>query len=368
MEAQWLGIFSGRNNGHITLNLEQVNNQLIGHAILVDFNTSIPSFVARLVIQADGDRSYTGDLSSFLPINKATLLPDSWEKIKNSFDPSVRIPTSGTITFTLENAMVANGEWTTDVNTNGKFQIKKSSAGLSSEYPVTSLTWDEFKQFISELDNIENYLFRGQAGSQRLRTTYHRTGRSDIARYTAQIPDLQRYIYSQTNYLFNLENPFEYAALLSLVQHHGYPTPLLDWSKSPYVASYFAYKELVSNMDSHRIRIYVFDAMSWKNNTITVQHLDSPILSLTPLEVIPILNNRAIPQQSVTTFSNVDDIEAFIQSNEQIKNNNFLKIIELPVLERSKVLRDLNLMNVHSGSLFPGLDGICQMLKNMHFN
>lgn len=366
MQAQWIGTFSGTNSGHITLNLELIKNQLVGHAILVDHNPNIPSSVAKVIIEKNDDNNFVGNLLSFLPINKNTLLPDSWENVKKLFDPTVYIPSSGKINFKLENNKSAKGQWNTDANTSGEFSLTKSAADQPSQYPALIKTWNEFKELISS-SQYDNYLFRGQTGSERLRTTFHRTERSDITRYISYMSELRKQIYAQTDKLFNLNDPEEYAALLSLAQHHGFPTPLLDWSKSPYVAAYFAYSGLCETSKQTHVRIFIFDAINWRNNTSTIQHLDSPVLSITPIEVLPILNNRANPQQSVTTFSNVDDIETFINFHEQRNNSTYLHIIELPVEEKNRALKDLYRMNVHAGSLFPGLDGSCRMLREMHF-
>ena len=62
MEGQWVGTFSGSNQGHITLNLEIVNKHLTGHAVIVDFNTNIPYSVAKIIINTSDNINYTGQL------------------------------------------------------------------------------------------------------------------------------------------------------------------------------------------------------------------------------------------------------------------------------------------------------------------
>ncbi len=366
MQGQWIGNFFGDNKGHITLNLEKIDDQLLGHTILVDHNNRIPSSIAKLKIEKIKDGTYLGQLTGFLPINPETLLPSPWENIKHFFDSTVTIPSTGTINFTLADSRTISGTWRTEISTKGNFTLTKSAADQTSNFPCIKQTWAEFKKFISTLD-IRLHIFRGQPTLKRLRTSYHRTGRSDISRYIAHIPELKKRIYTQINHHFNLNNPEEYAALLSLAQHYGYPTPLLDWSRSPYVAAYFAYAGLTKECKNESVRIFVFNSIDWQNNTMRVDHIDSPILSITPIAALPILNNRAQPQQSVTTFTNVDDVETFIQQYETRNNAKYLTIIELPAEEKSKVLNELYIMNINAGLLFPGLDGICRMLKEMHF-
>jgi hypothetical protein len=83
-------------------------------------------------------------------------------------------------------------------------------------------------------------------------------------------------------------------------------------------------------------------------------------------EFSAIENERMIPQQAVSTVTNVDDIEAFIKLKE-VDTTPYLSAIDLPVGERKKVVRELGYMGITAGSLFPGLDGACEELRERNF-
>ncbi len=51
---------------------------------------------------------------------------------------------------------------------------------------------------------------------------------------------------------FRINSAYSYMAYL---RHHGFPSPLLDWSLSPYVAAYFAFEK---NQASDNVAIYAF--------------------------------------------------------------------------------------------------------------
>jgi hypothetical protein len=90
-------------------------------------------------------------------------------------------------------------------------------------------------------------------------------------------------------------------------------------------------------------------------------------LHFSVLDPVVIGNGRALPQQATSFITNCDDIETYIKVRENERSKQYLYCFDLPVSEQEKVLRELSLMGVSPGSLFPGLDGACQEMKARHF-
>jgi hypothetical protein len=182
---------------------------------------------------------------------------------------------------------------------------------------------------------------------------------------------LHKHLSARTKHVFNLEIPNENGAFFNLVQHHGYPTPLLDWTYSPYVAAFFAYRG-ISNENAakagsdEKVRIFVFDQAQWRSDFKQLKQLLVADLHLSIGEFLAIENERMIPQQAASTVTNIDDIETYIKSMESAQRK-YLWVIDLPVRERKKVIQELGYMGITAGSLFPGLDGACEELKERYF-
>lgn len=74
-----------------------------------------------------------------------------------------------------------------------------------------------------------------------------------------------------------------------------------------------------------------------------------------------------IPQQAASTVTNIDDIEEYIAAKGKATHKAYLSAIDLPASERRKVITELGYMGITAGSLFPGLDGMCEELKERNF-
>jgi FRG domain len=199
---------------------------------------------------------------------------------------------------------------------------------------------------------------------------FYRTGRASLRRFAEyDVATLHRHLSGLTSHRFNLHDPLDHAAFLNLVQHHGYPTPLLDWTYSPFIAAYFALRNLrrESLVPDRRVRILAFRFKQWASDFERAQNLLVPFRQATLLEPLAINNPRVVPQQSMSMVTNIDDLETYIADRGKQKGVRYLQAIDLPAAERPKVMRELDLMGINACSLFPGLDGACQQLKERFF-
>ena len=183
---------------------------------------------------------------------------------------------------------------------------------------------------------------------------------------------MHKHLTARTKHLFNLDVPDQLGAFLNLVQHHGYPTPLLDWTYSPYVAAFFAYRGFTNDAADKsdpkcKVRIHVLDRQLWESHFQPDLRLLVPWFTIQFSEFIALDNPRSIPQQAVSMIVNVDDIEEFLSHAEKKTGPGLLRAIDLPKPERRRVMSELMKMGITAGSLFPGLDGACEEWKYRHF-
>jgi hypothetical protein len=320
---------------------------------------SFPSFEDEVVISASDVRFFDRKTGALIPI-------EDYFKINNITEP---LPKETHFNFLEKGRLLRGSNWT-DTGRTSTFHLTNTATDPVCK-PNETLTWKQFKEFV-----LENYgdrklttIFRGQPdNSYKLRTSFHRRKRNNLWAYLYEdIPILRHAVNAVSNYYYRENDSEDLGALLSLAQHHGYPTPLLDWTFSPYIAAFFAFSEsAISSNTGDAVRIFVFDNQTWLAEP-TPRIIYDPLPSLTFHRFSAHNNPRFVPQQSIASFSNVDDIENLIREREKLTGKQHLTIVDIPKAERRAVLGELGLMGITAGALFPGLDGVCRSLREQFF-
>lgn len=152
-----------------------------------------------------------------------------------------------------------------------------------------------------------------------------------------------------------------------LMQHHGAPTRLLDWSASPYVAAYFA----VSSHWENDAAVWVIHSHSVLAHFEGLPKRDVPLGKLIKDPesydaVLPIqahvTTERTIAQQSHFTLplrpagDLTELLSAACAGHVQVGGAATRYII--PAALKPAFLRNLRRMNVTAATLFPGVDGL----------
>jgi hypothetical protein len=149
---------------------------------------------------------------------------------------------------------------------------------------------------------------------------------------------------------------------IALAQHHGIPTPILDWSYSPYVAAYFAvtdssfFRDRDLGFSIYALEVGQFDEprLSELEETEMLKGLGRPFWFL---DTKRFLSRRIVRQAGCFTFQNFPGcLQEWLRSSGSEPSVSIKKYAVSG--SRFQMLRELELMGITGGTLFDDLDYI----------
>lgn len=186
-----------------------------------------------------------------------------------------------------------------------------------------------------------------------------------IESYLEQSWNLQDYIEPDiNNAMFNIE--ICNLEFMIYLRHHQFPSPLLDWTRSPYIAAFFAFNaEPLSEED---VAIFVYHET--KNGSKDYVSIYPSIFGV-PINTKK--HKRHYSQQSVYTvcMQKINNQLIYAEHNNVFNNRNgnqdvVTKLVLSKAL-KSEFLKKLDLMNINKYSLFNDEDSLVQSLSNKIF-
>lgn len=225
-------------------------------------------------------------------------------------------------------------------------------------------------------------LFRGHASaSWRLQTTLERKfgAAQSLEEYHQTVFESKHQMEAYSGNKWHVPNPNDFGKLLKhgasladrmpaldylvYLRHHGFPSPLLDWSRSPFVAAYFAFSGVQKMED--RVAIYALTS-----SDRTMQTHGAPSAFVKSLGFRIRTHKRHFLQQCEYTVCmqfSAHDLWVY-GDHEQVLNSassldRYLRKYILPASERSTALQYLDMFNLNAYTLFGSEDSLVESVS-----
>jgi hypothetical protein len=246
-------------------------------------------------------------------------------------------------------------------------------------------SWEKYCSAIEELQHQYEYLpiiFRGQSNFKKpLKTTLERFSKCNwtIRKYCKLVVDCIPQIKSfkehpsnippisdidgelneiHNEYLVEIPNAISY--YWTYLRHHGFPSPLLDWSQSPYIAAFFAFCE---SAKSRNVSIFAFIDSISGDKTVWA---GKPQITAKWLNIYP--HKRHARQQSCYTVATKpkNNDHQFVPHEHVFKtgevNQDILIKYVIPISERIKALKFLDQKDINYFNLIESEEALLKTI------
>lgn len=254
--------------------------------------------------------------------------------------------------------------------------------------------WDDFEKEIQELFvfvkkrkektelSVSMPLFRGQSDcAWGLNTTLDRLRPNmSMKEYDLLTKIVKPSIESFTNLQWELPTyqepkdsfwksfPIVQYSYMIYLRHHGFPSPLLDWTRSPYIGVFFSFNDIKSDKDV-ALFAYIEDLGKGK----TSRGIEATISSQGPY--VTTHKRHHLQQCEYTICTKEKDKKACYWRHEDVfqqsdYEQDWLIKYTLPSSQRKEFLRKLDLMNINAYSLFGNEENLMHTLstRELFFN
>lgn len=150
---------------------------------------------------------------------------------------------------------------------------------------------------------------------------------------------------------------------LSLAQHHGLATRLLDWTRSPLAGLWFAVTRR-SAMHRGAAVVWAFDPLSSKEGGRGGDNLKSPLdVEEIMLYAPATISVRISAQQGCFTVHPENDLGGLVHLNEHSGRYGYLRRASIAETHCQSIRNELRTLGIGESVLFPDLDGVCRELN-----
>jgi hypothetical protein len=248
---------------------------------------------------------------------------------------------------------------------------------------ITCSTWREFMSIVDDLRDNRANIYRGQRNSEW-------TIQSSLLRQISLVHEKEAKnlsLESRESFLANLVDDYfkivmesyqmhranHDSSKLSLIEealagrHQGLLTPFIDWTRSPYVAAFFAAVEVVElalQDDNKHFAVCCLGGYNFPAE-LSMKVVGGPILKRYGLivEASRFGNPRAVAQRGIATYMHPQtDIETYVRElpRDSLPKMRMMKRILMPYSIAEDALKHLHHMNVNYVTLFPDQFGIAK--------